>query len=233
LLEIHAVDRNLAITGFLGGKSSTPMFHLPQLPADRLAIETMLQGAEIKDHEQLIALAPWTRSAIKSWPPKRFVDLATELMQWPNVRVVLVGGPSDTSSAEEFEILASQGLVNLVGRLSLRQLPLLLRRMQLLIGNDSAPLHLAAGVGTPVLAIFGPTHPKATGPYPLESHVVFRADLPCSPCGNRRCRNPSYLECLQSISVDQILREVEKILRGFSNGMGNVSFSEHHSRLET
>ena len=233
LLEVHAVDRNLAITAFLGGKSSIPVFHLPQVSADRLAIDTMLQGAEVQDHEQLIALAPWSRSAIKSWPHSRFVDLARELVQWPNVRVVLLGGTSDASSAGEFDILVSQGLINLVGRLSLRQLPPLLGKMHLLIGNDSALLHLAAGVGTPVLGIFGPTHPKATGPYPLESHAVLRTDLPCSPCGNRRCRNPFYLECLQSLTVGHLLHEVEIIVRGLSNRRDTIPFSQHHSRMES
>jgi heptosyltransferase I len=231
LLEVHAVDRNLAITGFLGGESSIPVFHLPQFSADLRAIDTMLQSAEVQD-EQLIALAPWTRSAIKTWPHNRFVHLARELVQWPNVRVVILGGPSDVSSAGEFDILASQGLINLVGKLALRQLPPLLGRMHLLIGNDSALLHLAAGVGTPVLAIFGPTHPKATGPYPLENHAILRTDLPCSPCGNRRCRNPNYLECLQSLSVDHLLREVEKIVRGLSNRRGDLSFFELHARME-
>ncbi len=231
LLEVHAVDRNLAITEFLGGTPSTPVFHLPQFSADRLAIETMLQGANVQDHEQLIALAPWTRSTIKSWPHRRFVDLATELVQWPNVRVVLLGGPSDMSSTEDFKMLMPQGLINLVGSLSLRQLPLLLRRIHLLIGNDSAPLHLAAGVGTPVLAIFGPTHPKATGPYPLKNHVVLRQDLPCSPCGNRSCLNPNHLECLQSISVKELLREIEKIVRGISTRNDDISIPTHHSRM--
>ena len=233
LLEVHAVDRNLALTGFLGGESSIPVFHLPQFSTDLRAIDTILQSAEVQDHEQLVALAPWTRSAIKAWPHNRFVDLARELVQWPNVRVVILGGPSDVSSAGEFDILASQGLINLVGKLSLRQLPPLLGRMHLLIGNDSALLHLAAGVGTPVLAIFGPTHPKATGPYPVESHAVLRTDLPCSPCGNRRCRNPNYLECLQSLSVDHLLREVEKIVRGLSNQKGDLSFFEPHARMES
>lgn len=233
LLEVHAVDRNLAITGFLGGESSIPVFHLPQCSTDLRAIDKMFQSAEVQDHAQLIALAPWTRSAIKAWPHNRFVDLARELVQWPNVRVVILGGPSDVSSAGEFDILASQGLINLVGKLSLRQLPPLLGRMHLLIGNDSALLHLAAGVKTPVLAIFGPTHPKATGPYPVENHAVLRTDLPCSPCGNRRCRNPNYLECLQSLSVDHLLREVEKIVRGLSNRRGDLSFFEPHARMES
>ena len=227
LLEVHAVDRNLAITTFLGGRSSTSVFHLPQSSFDRLTIERMLQDANVQDHELLIALAPWTRSVMKSWPFKRFVDLATELVQWPNTRVVLLGGASEISTAREFDRLVPQGLVNLVGRLSLPQLPALLRRMHLLIGNDSAPLHLAAGVGIPVLAIFGPTHPKATGPYPLENHAIVRTELPCSPCGSRKCRNPNYLECMESISLVHLLREVEMIVRGFSHRMDDRVSATH------
>ena len=105
--------------------------------------------------------------------------------------------------------------------------------MQLLIGNDSAPLHLAAGVGTPVLAIFGPTHSKATGPYPVDHHTILLTDLPCSPCGSRRCRNPNYLECLRSISVEHLLREVEKILRGRSDRLGDTAISKHHASMES
>jgi lipopolysaccharide heptosyltransferase II len=216
LMDIHAVERNLAITRFLGGDTSSTVVHLPQLSEDRLAIDALLESAQVKGDEYLIALAPWTRSVLKSWPLGRFVDLATELTRRPNIRVVLLGGALDIPSAEKFTILSSQGLINLVGKLSLRQLPVLLRRMQLLIGNDSAPLHLAAGVGTPVLAIFGPTHPRATGPYPLEKHEVLRTDLPCSPCGSRRCRNSNYLECLTSISVAHLLQKVDMVVGGFA-----------------
>ncbi|GJL58422.1 MAG: lipopolysaccharide heptosyltransferase I [Nitrospirales bacterium] len=223
LLEVHAVDRNVAITTFLGGHSTTPVFHLPQTSTDRLTIDRMLQNANVLDHEHLIALAPWTRSAMKSWPFKRFVDLAGELVQWPDVRVVLLGGASDIPAAGEFDRLVPQGLINLAGRLSLSQLPSLLRRMHLLIGNDSAPLHLAAGVGIPVLAIFGPTHPKATGPYPLGQHVIVRKELPCSPCGARTCKNPNYLECMESISLGDLLREINVIVGGFSCRSGNCA----------
>jgi lipopolysaccharide heptosyltransferase II len=233
LLEVHAVDRNLAITTFLGGHSSTPMFHLPEFSADRLIIETMLHDANVQDHEHLIALAPWTRSVMKSWPLRRFGDLATELVKWPNTRVVILGGPSEIAAAGQFDRLVPQGLVNLVGRLSLRQLPSLLRRMHLLIGNDSAPLHLAAGVGIPVLAIFGPTHPKATGPYPLKSHTVLRTDLPCSPCGSRKCRNPNYLECVESISLEHLLREVKVIVGSISSRRDDRVVSATHSSAKS
>ena len=137
---------------------------------DEEFIRGLLHGAEVEDHTQLIALAPWSRSALKSWPLSCFVDLAEELMRSSMFRVVVLGGPSELAPAREFCRLESLGLVNLVGKLALRQLPVLLRRMKLVIGNDSSLIHLAAGVETPVLAIFGPTEPQATGPYPFTQH---------------------------------------------------------------
>ena len=218
LLEVHAVDRNLAMARFLGAESGIPAFPLPHFSEDAEAVQKIWQSAAVEDKDQLIALAPWTRSELKSWPLDRFVDLVTELGHWSYTRVVLIGGPSDMSSAKVFEALESHGLINLVGRLSLRQLPLVLQRMQLVIGNDSAVIHLAAGVGTSVLAIFGSTHPQATGPYPLEKHSVLRTDLPCSPCGKRRCQNPQYLECLKSITVDAMVMKVQILLGRSSKG---------------
>ncbi len=144
LLDIHAVDRNLAITEFLGGGSFRPVFHLPQLPSDRVAIEGLLGHAGINAGEQLIALAPWSRSAIKAWPQQNFREVAMKLLQRPNVRVVLLGGSSDRTAAESFYSSMPGELINFVGKFSIRQLPLLLQRMHLLIGNDSALLHLAA-----------------------------------------------------------------------------------------
>ena len=212
LLDMHAVDRNLAIAQFLGAQNIHPVFHLPRLAEDDACIESLLQDAGVGNHIQLIALAPWSRSALKSWPLDRFVEVANHLMMLPRVRVVVLGGPSEKSLSKEFRTLETQGLVNLVGKLSLRQLPVLLKRMKLVVGNDSSLVHLAAGVEVPVLAIFGPTHSKATGPYPLEKHSVLRTELPCSPCGKRTCENPKYLDCLKSLTVTSVVREVQKII---------------------
>ena len=202
----------MAIARFLGADISRPIFHFPGLVEDEKFIRGLLLGAEVEDHTQLIALAPWSRSALKSWPLSRFVELAEKLMGSTKLRVVVLGGPSELASANEFRRLQSQGLVNFVGKLSLRQLPVLLRRMNLVIGNDSSLIHLAAGVETPVLAILGPTEPQATGPYPLSRHSVRRTELPCSPCGQRTCRNPIYLECLHAISVSSVLEAMQEMM---------------------
>lgn len=212
LLEIHAVDRNLAIAEFLGADTSRPTFHFPALAEDQHSIDEILNNAQVEKHQKLIALAPWSRSALKSWPLDRFVQLADELVRIPNLRVVVLGGPTDGPSAKEFRHLESHGLVSLVGKLSLRQLPELLQKMKLVVGNDSSLIHLAAGVGTRVLGIFGPTQPKATGPYPLSEHLIRRTELACSPCGQRVCRHSQYLECLQSISVGSLLETIRETL---------------------
>ena len=212
LLAVHAVDRNLALVRLLGADISQPLFHFPGLAQDHTAIGEVLSHVHIKGDESLIALAPWSRSALKSWPLNRFLQLAEKLVRLPGFRVVVIGGSADIQAGAEFQPLESQGLINLVGKFSLRQLPALLKKMALVVGNDSALIHVAAGVGTPVLAIFGPTNPKATGPYPLAQHVVCRTELPCSPCGQRICRNSPYLECLHSISVDTIFTSIQETL---------------------
>jgi len=212
LLEVHAIDRNLAIARYFGADISRPTFHFSRLPEDSPSIDDVLQNAQVEGHQDLIALAPWSRSALKSWPLSRFVQLAEKLVGISRLRVVVLGGPGNSKSAAEFRRLESQGLINLVGKLTLPQLPDVLRRMKLVVGNDSSLVHLAAGVGTSVLAIYGPTQPKATGPYPLAQHTVRRTELSCSPCGQRTCRNPQYLECLKSISVCSILESIHEIM---------------------
>lgn len=212
LLDMHAVDRNLAIAQYLGAQTIRPMVHLPQFIEDDEYIEGLLRDAGVGHQEYLIALAPWSRSLLKSWPLDRFVELAKTLMMFPGVRVVIVGGPSEKAFSNVFCTLESQGLINLVGKLSLRQLPVFLRRMRLIVGNDSSLIHLAAGVNVPVLAIFGPTNPRATGPYPLGKHSVLHAELPCRPCGKRTCSNPKHLDCLTSLTVSAVVEEAQKII---------------------
>ena len=208
LLGIHAVDRNLAIAQFLECDIARPVFHFPEHSEEHTYLCDEWRKAGIDEGHQVIALAPWSRSAVKSWPLHRFVELAENLLKLPKVRVVILGGPADIPSACSFDHLESQGAVNMVGNTSLRHLPALLKKMKLVVGNDSSIIHLAAGVGTKVIAIFGPTLPQATGPYPLAHHVVHRTNLECSPCGQRTCHNSQQLECLESISVSSLWESV-------------------------
>jgi ADP-heptose:LPS heptosyltransferase len=98
---------------------------------------------------------------------------------------------------------------------TLTQLAELIRRCDLYVGNDTAPMHLAAFVGTPVIALFGPTDPIENAPYGKGVSVVISKDVSCNPCRNRQCRE---LLCMDAIEVEDVLESVERILlsRGFS-----------------
>jgi ADP-heptose:LPS heptosyltransferase len=145
---------------------------------------------------------------IKQWPVERFAEVAARLARERDATIVLTGSPVD----EPLVHLARQRLrtlriADLSGALDLLTLAAVLERLDLLVTGDTGPMHLAAAVGTPVVAVFGPSDPNRYAPRG-ERHRVVRVDLPCSPC-NRIRRPPSRCaghtpECLASIDVDRV-----------------------------
>lgn len=210
--EMHAVDRNLALVRYLEADASSATCYFPDLPSDRTVIQKLLQGAHMDQQDYLVGIAPWSRAQLKCWPLDRFVELCRLMITEGKIRPVLIGGGQDSHRTGPFRNLEERGLLNCVGKVSLRQLPVLLRQVGALVGNDSAPLHLAAGLGIPVVGLYGPTQPKVTGPYPLAGHVILQAALPCTPCGQKACRHPQYQECLQSIEVMEVYQKIVSTL---------------------
>jgi heptosyltransferase-1 len=98
--------------------------------------------------------------------------------------------------------------INLAGRTTLQSLAALFKRADLVISTDTGPMHIAAAVGTPVVALFGPTSVTRTGPFG-SGHQVLQAALPCVPCFRRRCATK---DCMAEISVQQVLKAVRKVL---------------------
>ena len=101
--------------------------------------------------------------------------------------------------------------IDLTGQTPVGLLPGLLRRASLLVTNDSGPMHIAAAVGTPVVALFGPTDPVKTGPYG-KGHVVLSHAVECRPCFRRDCARAVPLECLTAVRPEQVVRAVEQQL---------------------
>jgi len=212
LWNMHAVDRNLAVAKFLRAEGDVPEFWLPSHDDDRQAIDQWLKASGVTDADRLVAMAPLTRQSIKNWPLDRFIQVAQALTKNDRVKVVLIG-TEDPHVSQAFEAALGFRVVNLMGKTRVRQLGVILDRVQLLIANDSAPLHIAVARGIPIVTIFGPTNPEATGPYGMGtiSHVLTHP-LPCRPCGERTCRNANPLECLTSIAVQDVVRQAEGIL---------------------
>src|SRR5262249_53840715 len=126
------------------------------------------------------------------------------------------GGPADAALATEIThslggLFPSSPPLNLAGRTTLRELCALLKLCRLLLTNDTGPMHIAAAVGTPVVAIFGSTSPEMTGPgLPGEStHHLLKAGATCSPCFRRVC--PIDFRCMTRISVERVADAIDRV----------------------
>ena len=154
----------------------------------------------------LVALHPGCHRVLRRWRLERFGELARRLRA-AGARVWVTGGAEDAPLGAQLE---ASGAENLAGRLSLDEAGARLEASDLLVANDSAPMHLAAAVGTPVLALFGPSLPHTVAPAGAR-HAHLHMPLPCCPCDQRRCVRPDDF-CLDRISVAEVLRRAGELL---------------------
>ncbi len=199
--DIHAVDRYLKIAAFLGCDITEVCFPLPLYADSSLVTRYSLPS------DDYAVMVPGARWKTKRWPPEKFGELSSLLP----IKTLIVGGRGDKSIAKE--ILASPGSksISLVGRTDLKGLIEIIRGARFIVSNDSGPMHIAAALGIPVFAIFGPTDPLRTGPYG-EGHTIIREDISCAPCFKKSCND---MKCMKSLSVE----EVYKIIKGKSQGI--------------
>ena len=165
----------------------------------------------------LIAVAPGARSHLKRWTAEGLAAVCDALMAEEGAQVILVGDQEDQAIAAEVMAAMRQRPMDLTGRTSLRQLAALFARVQAVLTNDSACLHLACAVRTPVVAIFGPTDPLKYGPTGPSDRVV-RLGLVCSPCERALC--PYGRECMRFLTPRDVLAAVRQIVYRES-GIGN------------
>jgi ADP-heptose:LPS heptosyltransferase len=174
-LQRHQVDRYLGLVGAEGAETR-PRILLRE--KDRAEAERFLGT----DPGEWLALAPGARHAPKRWPLERFTEFARGFQESGRGRVVLVGGPEERGICEELASRLPQESLVAAGELSLRGSAAVLERARVLVCNDSGLMHLAEAVGTPVLAVFGPTS-RELGYFPLDPRSrVLEQFPPCRPC---------------------------------------------------
>ncbi len=177
---------------------------------DREAVMRSLEGAGIARGERFLVVHAGAKRPANRWMEDRFARVADEVQGRYGIRVVLTGGAPERELVERIRNMMRTRPAVLCGELSLLQIAALLEEACLYIGNDTGPMHLAAAMGTPAVAIFsardlpGQWHPFGSG------HVVLRKDVPCSPCFLDVCDRG--LPCLERIEVDEVLRAVERQL---------------------
>lgn len=179
--------------------------HIPH--EDENYIDRILVGVD--KTRPIVAISPGAKSEIKRWPSKNFVGLTDILIKELGANIIMVGDNADSSLIRHIVASTQNNIIDLSGRTTLCQLASLLKRCDLLITNDSAPLHIAVAVGTKVLAMFGPTDPKVYGPTGAEDRVI-RIKIHCGPCEKAQCEFEH--ECMEYINVDEVFKAAKEML---------------------
>ena len=217
----HTVETNLDSLRALGVEPS---------PQDKAVV--LVPGAEaeasvtaILDGHRLPAggfvhVHPASRWSFKCWPAERVAALCDALAErgWP---IMLTSAPDPGEQALVAAVAAARAphgatrapTVDLSGKLSLKELAALTSRARLFVGVDSAPMHMAAAMGTPVVAIFGPSGDREWGPWGPGHRVVASTTHDCRPCGRAGCDDSKVSECLTTLPVQQVLAACDELLR--------------------
>jgi heptosyltransferase II len=219
--EAHEIDRDLSLLGPLVGSHPARVLPVVGVVAEDLRVVSALLEETDKGcpgflQRPIVALAPGSVWATKRWPDESFEGLATALIE-EGFSVVLLGGDRDADLCRSIleHQKAGSAILSAAGNLSLAGSAAMLMRCRALVSNDSAPMHLAMGVGTPVVALFGPTT-TAIGFAPVgpRDQVLEVDGLPCRPCnihGGNECPIGSF-ECMRGISVKRVMDAVRMVI---------------------
>ena len=203
----HAVDRYLDFTRYLGSQTEDIRFVLPPDKKAEEKTDRLLDQHRLED-KKFIAVNPVAYWETKLWDDEKFACLADLIHNALQMKVVFTGSEKEKEVIKKITSLMTTESIDLSGKTTLLELANLYKKARMLITTDSGPMHLAAAVATPVIALFGPTDPARTGPYGV-GHTIIRTGLPCSPCLLKKC--PTR-QCMVNILPQQVFDAVEKKL---------------------
>ena len=206
----HAVEWYLSVLQRLGVPQDRRFEWIPRREdaSSRVRSKWPVEGG------RWVGLQPGARWENKRWPLEHFVLLARRLIDRdPGVRIAVFGSGEDAEFGRAIVGSLGPEHQDLTGQTTLPETIEWLRECEVLVTNDTGPMHIASALGTPVVALFGPTDPRRTGPYGQE-HNVMRISLECAPCMRSTCRHAEPLACLTRLEVDLV---VDRVIRGLNS----------------
>lgn len=215
-LPQHSIQKRLALVQKVGGKDSQDYRYDFFVPRDQViwASEKLREGG-ISPKERLVGIQPGASDSYKRWPLESFVEVARHLRAKYGAKIYLNASNHERSLVEGFERLLGDGPVFHPAGKELSQSAALMKACSLFISNDTGPMHMAIGLGIPLIGLFCPTYAERTGPLGYPKTIVIRKEKPCDPCLFRDC--PDNF-CMRQISVEEVCQAADRILLGEARG---------------
>jgi len=207
----HYIDRHKDILKRIGIFDHNNL--LPRIYDDPKSKSDMLSFVDnigISDLENAIIVHPTSRWMFKTVPPAAILELVLNLRKKVHNEIIVTSGPDhiEMQYIEQIQLSNMQGVYDISGKLSLSMIAELLRSSAVLVCVDTALLHMAEAVNTPVVALFGPTNEVDWGIRRDDSHIVTNAEYKCRPCGNDGCGGSKVSDCLVSLDCNEVVSRV-------------------------
>ena len=209
----HVVEHHLDALRLLGINPPPIPLRFYWTPKDQETLSRILVEKGVKNQKPYVVVHPTSRWMFKTWRLDGYAEVIDHIQSKLGLTVMVTSGP-DKKELEAIQEITKQCQtkpVDLSGRLNLKQLGCLIAGGKFFFGVDSAPMHMAAAVKTPVIALFGPSGDHMWGPWG-EGHLVIKKDWPCRPCGEDGCQGSKVSKCLVEITTDEVISGIETLL---------------------
>lgn len=201
----HVIERYLDVARYLGADVEKVDFPMPDLTSESRSVQKKL--AEQNVTGDYVVFVPGARWQTKEWPVEHYAELARMILA-DGMQVVLAGGPDDLDKGNKIKELCPE-IANLIGLTSLRELAALIQGCAVYISADTGPLHFAAALKKPLVAMYGPTKADRTGPYGSDKASVLLSPVACAGCLKKSCNN---WHCMHDITPEMVYKAYKEML---------------------
>lgn len=212
---LHEIERNLSLLGDF--PSNHRQDFLPELfpvEDDFAKAEQLLENNGLDTGDTLVAMAPGSVWATKRWLPQRFAQVADLLIKGAKARIVFVGSNEDEKLCHHISKMMEGKSIIAAGRMSFLQSAALISKCDVILSNDSAPVHMAVAMGTPVVEIYGSTVPEFGFAPRGDKNVIIQKSLYCRPCGihgKNKCPE-KHFRCMNEITTQEVFKAVRSVI---------------------
>ena len=209
--DLHEVHRYLRVLELIDIHESNTRLEFWHTDADRHAARQILATHSISPKEHLIGVNLGTTWRTKRWSLENFAEVITQVQKRFDARILLTCSTTEIPLGEALAQITEVETINLIGKTTLMQLGALIESCDLYLTCDSGPMHIAAAVGTPTVALFGPTNPIRHGPYG-ENHEVIEKPVECRPCYKQKCMRKAQPHlCMTEIDSNEVVAQILKV----------------------
>jgi predicted lipopolysaccharide heptosyltransferase III len=206
----HRIDRDLEALKPMSIQSGSKDLQLWLTPEEANSADQLLDQLGVQRSQPIVILQPGARYWFKAWPPERFAELADLLTSQYGCQVLIGGSDQDINLAQQVRQMAKSSPIIMAGRTTIKQFAAIAKKSALFVGSDSGAMHIASAVGTPVVALFGPSSPREWGPRGGPVEVLYK-ELDCRSCFHPTCTRGEE-NCMRLIAVDEVFAAAQRLL---------------------